>query len=143
MTDSDDKDASRDTETEADDSVISDDEQSSEAVDFDEYPVGTSPAEVMETVDSVDDGALSDIFSKYEPDEFTNFVNDLVREYQTAKKRKYWYNLSLVGVSIVLVLLLFGGLLWFTLETNTSGSALIFFAGTLSGYFMRLAAELT
>lgn len=116
---------------------------SAEDVDFDEHPVGASPNEVMDTIEEVDNGALPEVLSKYEPEQFTSLVDGIIDGYHTASRRKYRYNLALVGVSILLVLILFGGLLWFTLNTDTSGSALIFFAGTLAGYFMRLATELT
>lgn len=118
-------------------------EESPEEIDFDDHPVGATPNDVMDTIETVDDGALPEVLSKYEPEQFTSLVNQLVEGYQTSRQRKYRYNLALVGVSILLVLILFGGLLWFTLNTDTSGSALIFFAGTLAGYFMRLASELT
>jgi hypothetical protein len=118
-------------------------EESTEEVDFEDHPIGTSPDDVMGTVEQIDDGALPEVISKYEPEQFTSLLNGLIDEYQISRRRKYKYNLFLVITSIILVLSLFGGLLWFTINTDTSGGALIFFAGTLAGYFMRLASELS
>jgi len=133
MTESDDADSSTEQRKQLDESTNSGDEQSPEEIPFDEHPIGTSPDEVVETLETVDDGALSEILSKYEPDQFTSLVRNLVSEYQIAKKRKFIYNISLIVISIVLVSFLFGGLLWFTLETDTDGSALIFLRVLLRG----------
>lgn len=117
-----------------------------EEVNFDEHPVGAS-AEVEETLatglkESAQQGALARVLEKYNPEEFNSLVEYISEEYQRAQRRKIIFRGATLITSVLLVLSLFAGLMYFVMETQTDGGALIFFAGSLAGYFMRLASEL-
>ena len=117
-----------------------------EDLDLAEHPVGANREIVDSVADTVQEtaqqGAIADVLSNYEPDEFNDLVNDIVNDYMTVHKRNIWFKTGTLLLSIILVLGLFFGLMYFALQTSTGETALIFFAGTLSGYFMRLASEL-
>ncbi|WP_143825070.1 hypothetical protein [Natrinema ejinorense] len=115
-----------------------------EEVDLDKYPVGESPDAISSAVErGFEQGALSEVLSDYSPSEFNELIEKLSGEYKEIQWRKIKYRIFILFLSVVLVLALFGGLAWITMELGRDGGALIFFAGTLSGYFMRLATELT
>jgi len=114
-----------------------------EAVEFSEEPIGASPEEVAESIDTaVGSGALADVLSRYSPDQFNDLVGNLTDEYRASARRKFKFRLSAMVLSIILVCGLFAGLLWFSINTGRNGGAVIFFAGTIAGYFMRLATDL-
>lgn len=114
-------------------------------VDLSEYPVGASP-EVQQTVangltESARQGALSEVFEEYSPEQFNELVDKVMGEYREIQEGNQRMKLKILLLSVFLVTSLFIGLLAFVLMTDASGESLIFFAGTLAGYFMRLASE--
>jgi len=114
-----------------------------EEVDFEDEPVGATPEEVADSLDTaVGSGALGDVLSRYSPDQFNDLVEDLTDEYRANAKREFKFRLAAMVLSIVLVCGLFAGLLWFSINTGRNGGAVIFFAGSIAGYFMRLATDL-
>jgi len=130
--------------TREDDSPEDSDPTEEDDVDLNEYPVGRSQDELVEAVsDSVEQGALADLLSKYEPEQFNDLVDNLGDKYKRSQKRKIKYHLGIITLSIALVFGLFAGLVYVVLTTGEYGGALIFFAGSLSGYFMRLASDLS
>ena len=92
--------------------------------------------------DSVQQCALQELLRKYEPDEFNHLVNMLTNEYEGSHKRNIRYKFGIMTLTVILILGLFAGLAWFVLNSPLSGESLVFFAGTLVGYFARVATEL-
>ena len=114
-----------------------------EEVDFSDEPIGATPEEVAESIDTaVGSGALSEVLSRYSPDQFNELVGGITDEYRESAKREFRFRLIAMFLSVTLVCVLFAGLLWFSLNTGENGGAVIFFAGTIAGYFMRLATDL-
>ncbi|WP_154018473.1 hypothetical protein [Halolamina rubra] len=112
-------------------------------VEFEDEPIGASPEEVADSIDTaVGSGALAEVLSRYSPDQFNDLVGGLTDEYRASAKREFKFRLAAMVLSIVLVCGLFAGLLWFSINTGTNGGAVIFFAGSIAGYFMRLATDL-
>jgi len=114
-------------------------------VDLAEHPVGAS-REVERKLtdvlhDGVQSGSLGELLKEYNPEEFNTLVDDISEVYTTKHRRELKYQFGALAASAVFILALFFGMTYYVVNTGTRGSALIFFAGSLSGYFMRLAAE--
>jgi|AntRauTorcE11898_2_1112593.scaffolds.fasta_scaffold10073_1 hypothetical protein len=116
-----------------------------ESPNLKEHPVGTDPEAERRIAEGIqeemDKGALGNVLSDYSPEQFSNLVESLADDYQESKRRQLKYQMGVLGLSAIFVIMLFGGLTYFVLETGRNGSSLIFFAGTLTGYFMKLASD--
>jgi hypothetical protein len=116
-----------------------------EDVDFEEHPVGASRDEMIAEgfQNSIEGGSLSKVLEQYDPEQFNELVDKIREEYREASVRSYKVRLVTVIGSIILVLGLFAGVAWFSMTTQENTGAVIFFAGTLAGYFMRLATDIS
>lgn len=119
--------------------------ENEDEVELERYPVGASreaEAKVASGVESeLNNGIISELFSDHDPDDLNNLIQSMINDYKENTVRKLRYQFGVLLLSVIFVLGLFAGLMYFVLETGRNGTSLIFFAGTLTGYFMRLASD--
>lgn len=88
-------------------------------------------------------GGLAWVFQRYSPEQFNEFIQEFTGSWQESQQRSVKYRIRILLLTFGLIVFLFLILTGLTVFTDSlAGESIVFFAGTLVGYFARLANEL-